>query len=65
MEVLPIRWTSTEGWFFNRLSKKWEPMHPAECTHNGRELTKQEFNYWFRNLDLPPLPKRAFQRQSA
>jgi hypothetical protein len=62
LEHSPIRWEGTEVWLFSRADGEWSRIHPAEFWHNGAVLNKEEFNEWFANRDLPPLPSEAFQK---
>lgn len=63
MEGLPIRFTSTEAWCFNPLPDKrqWEKIHPAEAYETGRLLSKDDYDYQFRNDPPPALPDGAFK----
>ena len=58
---LPVRYIiPTEAWGYDDIDG-WARIHPAELAHNGRMLSRQQFERQWPNL--PPLPDEAFKHR--
>ena len=58
-DCVPSRYNADEAWVFRGGDEGWEEINHASQDNAVREMSKEDFDYFF--PDLPPLPPEAFR----